>query len=173
MKRRSALPGVIFLSFFMLVGISMLIGAVKFAFTPGGETAAMILGGMGIVYILFTSLIMAVLLKDDVKRKRLLAKGKVLPAKIEYIEQVRSRRSNKSSGSYSEYVKISYLIICSYEDVASGMQYRFKSELLSMDPSRVLSQGSPIDVYVDEKDYSKHYVAVQEELQKRNIVDFT
>ena len=117
MRRKSALPGVIFLSVFMIVGSGLLVGGIKLAISTGEGMVAIFVGGMGVIYLLASTFMMYILLKDDVRRARLLAKGKVLPGKIEYFEQIRN------SGKNGTHRRISYVIICSYEDTESGMQY--------------------------------------------------
>ena len=96
-------------------------------------------------------------------KKKLLEAGYVLHAQVEGIEKNRSVRVNRT---------YPYVIYCSYQDPFSGMIYRFRSENLWTNPSEVFGEGSAIDVYVNENDYSKYYVAAEEVLQQR-IVDFT
>ena len=96
-------------------------------------------------------------------KKKLLEAGYILHAKVEGIERNRSVRVNRT---------YPYVIYCNYQDPFSGMIYRFKSENLWIDPREVLGEGSTIDVYVNENDYSKYYVAAEEMLQQR-IIDFT
>lgn len=100
--------------------------------------------------------------KNAAKRK-LLEKGYVLHAKVEAVEKNRSVRVNRT---------YPYVIYCSYQDPFSGMIYRFRSDNLWSNPSEIFCEGSPIDVYVNENDYSKYYVAAEEVLLQR-IIDFT
>ena len=65
-----------------------------------------------------------------------------------------------------------YIIICTYLDVNSNTIYRFKSDFFVEDPSNVVYQGMPIDIYVNPEDYSQYYVDI-EQLQAQKMVDFS
>ena len=65
-----------------------------------------------------------------------------------------------------------YRIICSYKDINTGTIYRFKSANIWQDPYLVCDEGDNIDVWVNEKDYSKYFVDV-DGLAQIKIVDYT
>lgn len=66
-----------------------------------------------------------------------------------------------------------YVVYCTYEDIYSGVQHRFKSENLWVDPEPIIQVGSPLKVYVSShNDFSNYYVDVESVLESR-IVDYT
>lgn len=105
----------------------------------------------------------AILTKKGNHGKELLKTGKRVEAKVESIETDTFITIN---GRHP------YIVICTYTDIFTGIQYRFKSGRLMRNPEPALKTGDTIDVYVNENDYSKHYVAVEEKMAAR-VVDFT
>lgn len=66
-----------------------------------------------------------------------------------------------------------YVVYCTYEDIYSGVQHRFKSENLWTDPEPIIQQGSVLTVYVgSHKDFSNYHVDVEKALENK-IVDYT
>lgn len=124
---------------------------------------SMILGIIGTVFALVGIIPCIIILRKRKQDKKLLAAGHVLHAQVESIDLNRNISMN---GTHP------YIVYCTYKDAYSGTLYRFKSGSIWTNPESVLPRGAMIDVYVDEKDYSKYYVAVNEALQGK-IVDFT
>ena len=124
---------------------------------------SIILGILGAVFSLIGIIPCAVMISRRKQNQKLLAAGHVLHAQVESIDLNRNISVN---GTHP------YIVYCTYKDAYSGTIYRFKSGSIWTNPESVLPKGAMIDVYVDEKDYSKYYVAVNEVLQGK-IVDFT
>lgn len=114
---------------------------------------------MGIAGMIST----AILTRKGNHDKELLKTGKRIEATVESIELDTFITVN---GRHP------YIVICTYTDIFTGMQYRFKSKRLMRNPELVLKPGDTVDVYVNENDYSKHYVAVEEKMATR-VLDFT
>lgn len=124
--------------------------------------APILLSGMGIVFALVGAIPLIFMLKGAREQKRLKEQGRSIYATVEEI-------------SYNANVKVNgrhpFVIYCMYKDDYKDLSYRFKSQNLWSDPSAVFPVGSVIEVKVDENDYSKYYVNVEE--MDRKIVDYT
>lgn len=124
---------------------------------------SMILLIVGAVFALFSTILIVRSAKRAAKTKRVRETGKQLYATV---EQIALNQSYTVNGRHP------YIIYCTYKDEYRDIIYRFKSENLWTDPGLVLKEGDSIRVYVDEKDYSKYYVDV-ENMYNGRVVDYT
>ncbi|MBQ4523943.1 MAG: DUF3592 domain-containing protein [Lachnospiraceae bacterium] len=125
--------------------------------------ATVILFILGIVFFLVGFLNLFSRIKAARQKKYLLANGKILSAIVDNIYRNTSYKVNGRSP---------FIVECQYIDENTNTTYRFKSENLWTNPNNYLETGSPINVYVDYEDYSKHYVDT-DNVNNGRIVDFT
>ena len=92
------------------------------------------------------------IIKKKRRRKRAIASGRTLNAKVQKIVL---------NTGYTVNGKNPYIIYCTYKDDYYDRIYRFKSDNLWTDPSLILQSGDDIKVYVDEKDYSCYHVDIE------------
>ncbi|MBQ3515035.1 MAG: DUF3592 domain-containing protein [Lachnospiraceae bacterium] len=125
--------------------------------------ATIMLFFMGILFFLIGFFGLFNKIKAAHRKKYLLANGKVLSATVDNIYRNTGYKVNGKSP---------FIVECKYMDENTGTTYRFKSENIWTNPNNYLEIGSPINVYVDYEDYSKHYVDT-ENTGTGKIVDFT
>ncbi len=90
-------------------------------------------------------------------------KGRRIMAVVDSIEVNTSYRVN---GRHP------YVIYCTYTDISTGIQYKYKSNNLWTDPTEIYTPGMDIPVYIDGNNYSKYFVDAETLINNR-IVDYT
>lgn len=119
---------------------------------------AMIVFFIGIIFLIIglAGIIPTYIIGKKVGRKKnLVNSGRRIEATVKSIEKQYNVRIN---GRHP------FIIICTYTDIFTGIQYCFKSSRILKNPEPAVRIGDTIDVYVDEKDYSKYYVAAEENI---------
>lgn len=118
---------------------------------------------MGVIFFCVGFIPTVVWIKKSRLRKKLIAEGRFIYAKVESIVHDTSLRVNGSSP---------YVVYCTYQDEYRGVMYRFKSGNIWKNPEYFLQPGSDIRIYVNGEDYSKYYVDVESMLENK-IIDYT
>lgn len=118
---------------------------------------------LGVVFSMIGGIAMVVDLRKKSKKKYLLQHGRVLHAVVDDIAL---------NMNYSVNGRHPYIIYCTYRDEYKDVLYRFKSDAIWINPEEIFPYGSEIDVYVDEKDYSRYYVNTERSALGK-VVDFT
>lgn len=131
--------------------------------SSGFAFGAGILLFMGLIFFLVGFIPIIISIKNNAKKKNLLATGQILHATVESIDY---------NTSYSVNGRHPFILYCTYYDQYKDVTYRFKSENLWTDPEPVLPPGSYVNVLVDASDYSKYHVDVDSAVNGR-IVDYT
>ncbi len=129
----------------------------------GTDIAVIIFIVIGIIFTLVAIILTISIIKKKRRRKRAIASGRTLNAKVQKIVL---------NTGYTVNGKNPYIIYCTYKDDYYDRIYRFKSDNLWTDPSLILQSGDDIKVYVDEKDYSCYHVDI-ESIFKGKIIDYT
>lgn len=129
----------------------------------GTDIAVIIFIVIGIIFTLVAIILTISIIKKKRRRKRAIASGRTLNAKVQKIVL---------HTGYTVNGKNPYIIYCTYKDDYYDRIYRFKSDNLWTDPSLILQSGDDIKVYVDEKDYSCYHVDI-ESIFKGKIIDYT
>lgn len=120
------------------------------------------MAGTGLIFTIVGAGIFVSMTIKGAKQKKLREKGKSIYATV---EQITCNTKLSKNGAHP------YVIYCTYRDRYTDVTYRFKSETLWYDPSAQFPVGSTIEVKVDEKDYSRHYVKVEGTDGK--VIDYT
>ncbi|MBR1854737.1 MAG: hypothetical protein IJ794_16595 [Lachnospiraceae bacterium] len=128
-----------------------------------GYVVSIVLLVMGLVFaaIGLVPAILSVLNKN--KGKKLMQEGRHIQGVVESIEL---------NPNFSVNGRNPYIIICTYQDIYTGVTYRFKSDNLWTNPAPVFPVGDFIDVYVQGDDFSKYHVDAESKLEGK-IVDYT
>ncbi|MBR4083329.1 MAG: DUF3592 domain-containing protein [Lachnospiraceae bacterium] len=129
----------------------------------GNLIASVIMGGMGLIFVLVGIIPTVLGIRKDRRNKKLREQGRYIYAIVERID---------INYSYSLNGRHPFVVYCNYQDEFSGVLYRFMSDNIWTDPYPILQQGSEVRVYVDGQDYSKYHVDVESYLQGR-VVDYT
>ena len=120
---------------------------------------AMIVSFIGIIFLIIglAGIIPTYIISKKVgSKKNLVNSGRRIEATVESIEMQYNVRIN---GRHP------YIIICTYTDIFTGTQYRFKSSGIMKNPEPAVGIGDTIEVYVDGNDCSKYYVAAEEKIE--------
>lgn len=123
---------------------------------------SVILTGMGLLFSVVGVIVFISMTAGAARQKKLREKGKSIYATV---EQITCNTKLSKNGAHP------YVIYCTYRDRYTDVTYRFKSETLWYNPSAQFPVGSTIEVKVDEKDYSRHYVKV--EGMNGKMIDYT
>lgn len=125
--------------------------------------AGLILTIIGVVFSIVGVVPISISVCKKLKRKKLLAVGRVLYATVEKIGY---------NTGYTVNGQNPYVIYCAYRDDYEDVIYRFKSGNLWTDPEPVITVGSTIKVYVKENNYKNYYVDAESMIQGK-IMDYT
>ncbi len=119
--------------------------------------------GMGAIFAAVGICPIILRIRKGAQKKKLISAGRSIFATVDSID---------INSSYSVNGCHPFVIYCSYKDEYKDIIYRFKSENLWTDPSRVIQPGSEIRIYVDGTDFSRYHVDT-ESLLEGKIVDYT
>lgn len=111
---------------------------------------AIFAGGMIFMAVIITVVTLKPLKKEKYNGKAILKHGVKLDAIVEKVSEVYDEETDRTV----------YSIICTYTDAVTGTTYRFRSDEVWKDPRAYIYEGTPIEVYVNPKDYSQYYVLV-------------
>lgn len=112
--------------------------------------AAYIVGGIGIFFVVFGMVFLAVSGKKGKKKKRLLNEGRKIYAEV---------TGGQINYNYRVNGRHPYKLECRYTDTFTGAVYLFRSDNTWLDPNAHI--GRQVAVYVDAADMSRYHVDVE------------
>lgn len=118
---------------------------------------------MGVIFFCIGFIPLMVGAKKKSLKKRLMAEGRCIFAKVESVTMNTSLTVN---GRHP------YVVYCNHKDEYRDVVYRFKSGNIWENPEYCFEPGSDIRVYVNGDDYSKYYVDV-ESVMENKVIDYT
>lgn len=138
----------------------------KISSAKGTMVMVIIFASLGLAFTIGAMIPFILMIRNKAKRTELMKNGRPIYATVEKIGQNNHIEVNG---------KNPHIVYCVYEDIYSGVVYRFKSKNIWTDPNPVIQPGSTVTVYVggpNPEDYSKYYVDVESVLNN-SIVDYT
>ena len=124
----------------------------------------LVMAGIGFAMMIGAMIPFILMINKKKKRNNLLQNGYTLEATV---TDIFLNHNLSVNGRHP------YVVYCTYEDIYSGVQHRFKSENLWVDPEPFIQLGSTLRVYVgSHNDFSTYYVDVESILENR-IADYT
>lgn len=115
-----------------------------------------------IAALIFLIIIINVLMKKSNGTKYLLKKGRLLRGSVESIAPEQNTYGNTGF----------YKVFCTYTDPSNNNIYRFVSDSISEQDAAYVTEGMPVDIYVNRKNYREHYVDLNMS-NRQNVVDYT
>ena len=119
--------------------------------------------GIGGIFLIIGLAFLISVIKKSKLKKRLLESGMRIKGTITDISRDQSIRINN---------RHPFRIYCEYHDVNKNLLYKFKSSILTFDPTYSYQVGDPIDIYVDPNNWKKNYVNAVDRFADRTV-DFT
>jgi len=130
----------------------------------GMMVITLIMAGIGFAMMIGAMIPFILMIRQKTKRNHLKQNGYTIEATV---TDIILNHNLSVNGQHP------FVVYCTYQDIYSGTEYRFKSENLWTDPEPVIQPGRILTVYVNShNDFSKYYVDVESALESR-IVDYT
>ena len=138
----------------------------KISSSEGTRVMIIVFSALGLAFIIGAMIPLILMVRKNIKRKDLMQNGHRIYAVVEDIWLNHNVAVNGRNP---------YVVYCNYEDIYTGVVYKFKSNNIWTDPRPILQPGSTVTVYVsghNPEDYSKYHVDVESALEGK-IVDYT